>query len=179
MERRTKPGQTAQAVDGRATTGIPGFDDILLGGLPVDRVYLVEGGPGTGKTTLSLQFLLEGRRQKERCLYVTLSETTAELQEVARSHGWSLEGIELYELEATEGRLNRQDEYSVFQPEEVELGQTVGKVYERVEQLQPSRVVFDSLSEMRLLAREPLRYRREMLALKQFCYRSQMFRAAA
>src|SRR4051812_3016624 len=93
----------------RASTGIAGLDDILFGGLPVHRVYLVEGQPGTGKTTLSLQFLLEGSRNGERCLYVTLSETAAELREVAKSHGWSLDGIELYELEATEARLKPED----------------------------------------------------------------------
>jgi circadian clock protein KaiC len=148
--------------------GIEGLDDILYGGLPPFRQYLVEGSPGTGKTTLSLQFLLEGRQAGEKCLYITLSETKDELLDVARSHGWSLDGIELYELEAAESRLKPDDEYTVFRPEEIELGETMKEVFELVERTQPARAVFDSLSELRLLARDPLRYRRQILGLKQF-----------
>jgi circadian clock protein KaiC len=149
-------------------TGITGLDDILCGGLPAFRQYLVEGTPGTGKTTLGMQFLLEGKRLKEKCLYITLSETQEELQHVARSHGWILDGIELYELEAAESRLKPEDEYTIFRPEEVELNETIQEVYSLVERTQPARAVFDSLSELRLLARDPLRYRRQILGLKRF-----------
>ena len=152
----------------KAGTGIAGLDQILSGGLPVHRQYLVEGRPGTGKTTLALQFLLQGRDQGERCLYVTLSETKDELTHVAESHGWSLHGIGLYELDAAEKRLKPEWEYTVFRPEDAELTDTIQDVYQRVETIKPSRVVFDSLSEMRLLARDPLRYRRQILGLKQF-----------
>jgi circadian clock protein KaiC len=152
----------------RAKTGIAGLDEVLPGGLPAHRLYLVEGMPGTGKTTIALQFLLEGRRVGERGLYVTLSETREELLEVAASHGWSLDGIDLYELGSSEARLEPEQDYTVFHPEEVELAETTQHVYAEVERIKPSRVVFDSLSEMRLLAREPLRYRRQILSLKQF-----------
>jgi len=147
------------------STGIVGLNDILCGGLPAFRQYLVEGTPGTGKTTLALQFLLEGNRLGEKCLYITLSETKAELHDVARSHGWRLDGIELYELEAAESRLKAEDEYTVFRPEEVELSETIREVYDLVERIRPARAVFDSLSELRLLARDPLRYRRQILGL--------------
>jgi circadian clock protein KaiC len=152
----------------RVSTGISGLDEVLPGGFPAHRLYLLEGLPGTGKTTLALQFLLEGHRAFERGLYVTLSETKEELQEVAESHGWSLDGIDLYELGSSEARLKSEQEYTVFHPEEVELTETAQSVYDEVERIKPSRVVFDSLSEMRLLAREPLRYRRQILSLKQF-----------
>ncbi|MGH7397660.1 MAG: ATPase domain-containing protein [Candidatus Rokuibacteriota bacterium] len=152
----------------RVATGIEGLDEILRGGLPENRLYLVEGEPGTGKTTLALQFLLEGASRGERGLYVTLSETTGELAEVARSHGWSLENVTLYELAATPEPLSADDQYTILHPSEVELGETTQAVFEEVERINPTRVVFDSLSEMRLLAREPLRYRRQILALKQF-----------
>jgi circadian clock protein KaiC len=152
----------------RIRTGIEGLDSILCGGLPPGRIFLVEGTPGTGKTTLALQFLLEGLKQGENTLYVTLSETKDELLDVARSHGWSLEGVGLYELEAVEDLLKPEDQYTVFQPAEVELGQTIKRIGEQVEDLEPSRVVLDSLSEIRLIAQNPLRYRRQILALKQF-----------
>jgi circadian clock protein KaiC len=149
-------------------TGIPGLDYILSGGLPANHLYLVEGDPGTGKTTLALQYLLNGRANGEKGLYVTLSETKAELMTVAASHGWSLDGIGLFELESLEQRLQAEQQYTVFHPSEIELGETTRHICDQVEKLQPSRVVFDSLSEMRLLARDPLRYRRQVLALKQF-----------
>ena len=149
----------------RASTGIAGLDDILGGGLPTNHLYLVDGEPGTGKTTLALQFLLEGRRLGEKGLYVTLSESRAELNGVAASHGWDLEGIEIFEL-TTEAAV--EEDYTLFHPAEVELQQTMGAVLEAVERFQPKRVVFDSLSEMRLLARDPLRFRRQILSLKQF-----------
>jgi circadian clock protein KaiC len=128
----------------------------------------MEGDPGTGKTTFALQFLLEGHRHGEKGLYITLSETKAELHTVAASHGWSLDGIALFELESLEQRLKPADQYTVFYPSEVELGETVQRICEEAEKSVPRRVVFDSLSEMRMLARDPLRYRRQVLALKQF-----------
>ncbi len=152
----------------RISTGVGGLDQILQGGLPENHLYLVEGDPGTGKTTLALQFLLEGRRQGENVLYVTLSETESELRTVAKSHGWSLDGIGLFELGTIEERLNAEEQYTVFHPAEVELSETTKRICEEVDKSQATRVVFDSLSEMRLLAREPLRYRRQVLALKQF-----------
>ncbi|MCJ2109187.1 circadian clock protein KaiC [Methylobacterium sp. E-041] len=148
-------------------TGIAGLDDVLGGGLTPHRLYLVEGTPGTGKTTLSLQFLLEGVARGEKGLYVTLSESADELQAGAASHGWSLDGIEVYEL-VNELGLDPESEQSILHPSEVELGETVREVMERVDALKPSLVVFDSLSELRLLAQNPLRYRRQILALKQF-----------
>lgn len=151
----------------RISTGVPGLDDILGGGFPGHRLYLVEGDPGTGKTTLALQFLLDGKRRGERVLYVTLSETKDELHDVAESHGWSLDGISIYELNGMHDE-NGSDEYTVFHPAEVELGETTSRIFSHVEQLAPARVVFDSLSEFRLLAQGTLRYRREILNLKQF-----------
>ena len=149
----------------RMSTGIPGLDDILGGGLTPQRVYLVEGTPGTGKTTLGLQFLLDGVARGERGLYITLSETADELRAVASSHGWSLDALAIHELAGDEA-LDAQQ--SVFHPSEVELAETTRKVMDEVDSLKPVRVVFDSMSEMRLLAQNPLRYRRQILALKQF-----------
>jgi circadian clock protein KaiC len=151
----------------RAVTGIDGLDNVLGGGFPRGHLYLIEGTPGAGKTTLGLQFLREGQAQGERSLYVTLSETSDELRIVAGSHGWSLDGIDLFELVNEEG-LSASAEQSILYPSEVELGETVRGIMTAVEQLSPSRVVFDSLSEMRLLAQDPLRYRRQILALKHF-----------
>jgi len=151
----------------RAATGIPGLDHILEGGLPANHLYLVEGTPGSGKTTLGLQFLRRGVAAGEKGLYITLSETAAELRTVAASHGWSLEGVEIFELVTEEG-LSPDAEQSILHPAEVELGETTRGVMGAVESLKPTRVVFDSLSEMRLLAQNPLRYRRQVLALKSF-----------
>jgi len=158
------PETTGQLV----ATGILGLDDVLGGGVTPDRVYLVEGNPGSGKTTLALQYLLEGIALGEPSLYVTLSETKTELTDVAKSHGWSLDGIKLLELVAPEAELELENQYSMFQPSEVELGETTKAILAAVEQIRPKRVVIDSLSEMRLLAQNPLRYRRQILALKQF-----------
>lgn len=149
-------------------TGIEGLDDVLGGGLPPNRLYLIQGDPGAGKTTLALQFLLEGQRLGEKGLYVTLSETEEELRAVARSHGWSLDHMLLHELSRTEERLASEEQNTFFRPSEVELSETTQPVLKVVEKHQPTRVVFDSLSEMRLLAGDPLRYRRQILALKQF-----------
>lgn len=158
------PGQ----MNPRISTGSEGLDDILGGGLDADRVYLYEGRPGTGKTTLALQFLLEGVRHGERTLYVTLSETRVELFGVAERHGWSLEGIDVFELSAPESLLDPGRELTVLHPAEMELNETTKMVFDRVTETNPTRVVFDSLSEMRLLAQSPLRYRRQILGLKHF-----------
>jgi len=149
-----------------ASTDIAGLDQLLRGGLPLQRLHLVEGDPGTGKTTLALQFLLSGRKRGERTLYVTLSETSRELAAVAKSHGWSLEGVELFELTPTGGRTD--DQYTLYHPAEIELTEMVKRILDVTEQVNPSRVVLDSLSEMRLLARDPLRYRRQVLGLKEY-----------
>ena len=152
----------------RAATGIVGLDDILGGGLPVHRLYLVRGNPGVGKTTLALQFLLEGLRAGERVLYITLSETESEIRQVAASHGWSLDGVNLFELSSAEQTLRLDDENTLYAAEDVDLKETVRVLLERVQSVEPQRVVFDSLSEVRLLAQSPVRYRRQLLSLKQF-----------
>jgi circadian clock protein KaiC len=148
-------------------TGVPGLDAILCGGLPRNCLYLVDGNPGVGKTTLALQFLLQGVREKERCLYITLSETKAELDAVARSHGWSLEGIDIIELSAIERSLAGKGQNTMFQSAEVELNQLGKLLLDELERIRPTRVVLDSLSELRLLAQNPLRYRRQILTFKQ------------
>ena len=151
---------------GWASSGIGGLDHLLRGGFPAHRLHLIEGDPGTGKTTLALQFLLEGRRLGEKCLYVTLSETAAELKAIAASHGWSLDGIEVFELSPAGAA--PADQYTLYHPAEIELAEMARRVLDATERVRPSRVVFDSLSEMRLLARDSLRYRRQILALKEY-----------
>ena len=150
------------------STGNAGFDSILKGGLPRNRLYLLEGTPGSGKTTLGLQFLLDGVAAGESVLYITLSETSEELESVAQSHGWTLDGIELFELSSTEGVFGEAYEQSILHPWEAELGDTIKLIQQRVDELKPTRLVFDSLSEMRLLAQDSVRYRRQVLALKQY-----------
>ena len=150
------------------STGVPGLDDVLGGGFAENRLYMVEGPPGTGKTTVALQFLMEGARLGEQVLYVTLSETKDELQGVAASHGWDLEPIHTRELLPSPDSLQSDDQYTMFHPSEVELSETTLRILADVEALAPTRVVFDSLSEMRLLSGSSLRYRRQILALKQF-----------
>lgn len=152
----------------RISSGNKGLDTVLRGGLPAERLYLVEGEPGSGKTTLGLQFLAEGVRSGERVLYITLSETSEELRAVAASHGWSLDGVDLFELSSAEEVLGEGREQSILHSWEVELGGTIRLIQEQVDRINPRRVVFDSLSELRLLAQDPLRYRRQVLALKQF-----------
>jgi circadian clock protein KaiC len=152
----------------RAKTGIAGLDEILHGGLIPARLYLVDGNPGAGKTTLALQFLQEGVRAGERCLYVTLSETAEELKAGAHSHGWSLAGIEIVELIADESEFDRESQLTMFHPSEIDLTETTRMVLEAIQRVNPRRLVFDSLSELRLLAQSSLRYRRQILAFKQF-----------
>jgi len=148
--------------------GVAGLDNVLGGGLTTGRLYLIEGTPGAGKTTIALQFLIEGAARGESVLYVTLSETETELQGVAASHGWSLDGIHMREMLPSQESLQPDEQYTMFHPSEVELSETTHKILMDVEKLRPTRVVFDSLSELRLLAGNSLRYRRQILALKQF-----------
>ncbi|KYH01145.1 ATPase domain-containing protein [Bradyrhizobium sp. DOA1] len=152
----------------RVSTGSDGLDDILGGGFDANRMYLYEGRPGTGKTTIALQFLLSGVREGERVLYISLSETKRELTLVGQRHGWSLEGVDIFELVPPETTLDPDRELTVFHPAEMELSETTNLIFKEVERINPTRVVLDSLSELRLLAQNPLRYRRQVLALKHF-----------
>src|ERR1700746_2720419 len=170
--RQAKPTQHFAEPE-RASTGSVGLDDILGGGFDPDRVYLIEGRPGTGKTTLALQFLLEGVRRGERCLYITWSESEGELRGVVARHGWTLEGTDFLELGPPEASLDPDQELTLFHPAEMELSEATKHILDRVLEVNPSRVVFDSLSEMRLLAQSSLRYRRQILALKNFFARRQ------
>jgi circadian clock protein KaiC len=156
-----------QTSSAKCGTGVAGLDNVLGGGLPRNRLYLVDGHPGVGKTTLALQFLLEGVRLGERCLYVTLSESKPELESVADSHGWSIEQIDIIELSAIDRSLAGKSRNTMFQSAEVELTALSTLLVDEIEKLKPHRVVLDSLSEMRLLAQNPLRYRRQILAFKQ------------
>ena len=149
----------------RAQTGVPGLDDILAGGVPRGRIYLLKGAAGAGKTTLGMQYLLTGAAADERGLYVALSENRAELEEVAHSHGWDLGPIEIQEIES--GGFKPEEDNTLFVPAEVELGETTQRILEAVERTRPSRVVIDSLSEIRFLSGTEIRYRRQVLALKQ------------
>ena len=168
MAEQTYAGMDESEEPARVSTGSAGLDDILRGGLDPSRLYLIEGRPGTGKTTIALQFLMDGAKNGERVLYITLSETARELQVVARRHGWSLDGVDVFELVPPETTLDPERELTVFHPAEVELGETTKLIFDRVEQLNPTRVVIDSLSELRLLAQSALRYRRQALAVKHF-----------
>ena len=152
----------------RCKTGVAGLDEVLHGGLISERLYLIDGNPGSGKTTLALQFLLEGARAGDKCLYVTLSETKEELEAGAVSHGWSLDGIDIVELiPDPQEALDGDGQLTMLQPSDVELSRTMARILQAIDQCQPARAVFDSLSEMRLLAQSSLRYRRQILALKQ------------
>lgn len=151
-----------------AATGVEGLDDILGGGLTTGQVYVIEGLPGTGKTTLALQFLMEGARVGEAALHVSLSETATELHAIGGSHGWSLDRIRIYEALPAYDTLAPDDQYTVFHPSEVELSEATQRILDQVERIRPSRVVIDSLSEIRMLAGSALRYRRQVLALKDY-----------
>jgi circadian clock protein KaiC len=162
------PTPKAAQPPAKISTGIAGLDEVLGGGLAPNRLYVIEGMPGSGKTTLALQFLSAGRVAGERSLYVTLSETQEELEAVVASHGLTLGGIDVFELASAESVFSAGREMTLLHPWEVELGETVKLITDEIERFNPTRVVFDSLSEMRLLAQDPLRYRRQILALKQF-----------
>ncbi|CAA9332453.1 MAG: Circadian clock protein KaiC [uncultured Gemmatimonadaceae bacterium] len=163
----SSPKAAIHSPPARASTGVAGLDEILGGGLPTNHLYLLDGEPGTGKTTLALQFLLAGATAGARGLYVTLSESRVELTDVAASHGWSLDTVDVFELAAGQG--GAADEgYTLFHPAEIELQETMQAVFASVERSGATLVVLDSLSEMRLLARDPLRFRRQILALKQY-----------
>ncbi len=151
----------------RCRIGIEGLDDILAGGLTRNSFFLIQGDPGSGKTTLALQFLMEGRQNGEVVCYVTLSETRAELLQVAQSHGWSIEDIPLLELSAIEPMIRPEEQTTVFHSSEMELNKLSRLVLEETARIKPARIVFDSLSEFRLIAESPLRYRRQLLTLKQ------------
>ena len=152
----------------RLATGVKGLDEILNGGLPSGHLYLIEGDPGTGKTTIAMQFLLTGLEAGESVLYVTLSESKSELLLVGESHGWDMSKLEIFEMTPLEEELSPEAQYTVFHPSEVELGDTIASILKEVDRINPTRVVFDSLSELRMLARDALRYRRQVLALKRY-----------
>jgi circadian clock protein KaiC len=153
----------------KARIGVPGLDDILAGGLSRGHIFLLEGMPGAGKTTIALQFLLEGAREGERCLYITLSETEQELRQSAASHGWTIgEAIEVFELTPPDSILNTEQQQSLLYSSDLELGEATDQIFETIERVKPSRVVLDSLSEIRLLAQSSLRYRRQILAMKHY-----------
>lgn len=162
-----------QVLSKKAKTGVEGLDDILVGGFTRRHVFLLEGSPGTGKTTIALQFLLEGANLNERCLYISLSETEEELRDSAASHGMELgDGIEIFELVPPESLLDADQQQSLLYSSDLELGETTKLIFEAFERIRPQRVVIDSLSEIRLLAQSSLRYRRQILALKHFFSRS-------
>ena len=162
------PPEPAATPASLAPTGIAGLDDVLGGGLTANQLYVIEGLPGTGKTTLAFQFLMEGAKRGESVLHVSLSETAQELHAIAASHGWSVDKIAIHQVMPRGDTLDSNDEYTVFHPSEVELNEATERILEQVEALRPSRLVLDSLSEIRLLAGSALRYRRQVLALKQY-----------
>ena len=163
-----------RAPDLPSPTGIAGLDEILRGGFPQNRLYLLLGAPGVGKTTLALQYLLEGARVGEAGLYIALSETRDEIESVARSHQWPIEKIAIFELSALEQQLAQEERNTVFHPAEIELNKTTQMILKKIEEVKPKRLVLDSLSELRLLSDSALRYRRQMLSLKQFFAGQQM-----
>jgi circadian clock protein KaiC len=153
----------------RASTGIAGLDDVLGGGFARNRLHLLEGSPGTGKTTMALQFLLAGARDGETGIYISLAETEQELRDGARSHGWTIgPEVEIFELVPPESVLDPDHHQSLLYSSDLELGETVQRIFQSIERLKPQRVIIDSLSEIRLLAQSSLRYRRQVLALKHY-----------
>jgi circadian clock protein KaiC len=153
----------------KARTGISGLDEVLSGGLSRDNVFLLEGEPGVGKTTIAIQFIMEGASAGERSLYITLSETEKELRQGAASHGWNLDNnIEIFELIPPETLLDAEQQQSLLYSSDLELGETTKQIFDAVERVRPARVVLDSLSEIRLLAQSSLRYRRQFLAIKHY-----------
>ncbi|MBW7971376.1 ATPase domain-containing protein [Bradyrhizobium sp. BR 10289] len=165
---RVKDNSVSQRVERQASTGIEGLDDVLGGGFQRGRAFLLEGAPGTGKTTVATQFLIAGAAAGERCLYITLSESEAELRDGATSHGWDLSGVEVFELIPPENLLDEDQQQSLLYSSDLELGETTKRIFERVERMKPQRLVLDSLSEIRLLAQSSLRYRRQILSLKHY-----------
>ncbi|MDX2186220.1 MAG: ATPase domain-containing protein [Opitutaceae bacterium] len=168
QEAMTLEPSLSQNAEPLCPTGVEGLDHILRGGLPANRVYLLRGAPGVGKTTLALQYLLKGAEQGEPGLYLTLSETREEIEGVARSHGWNLDKIAIFELSMLEEHLKQETQNTVFYPFEVELNKTTDAMLAKIEEIKPRRIALDSLSELRLLADSTLRYRRQMLALKHY-----------
>ncbi len=159
-------------VKDKTAFGISGLDDVTAGGLAPGRLFLLEGNPGTGKTTIATQWLMAGAAAGERSLYITLSETEDEMRSAARSHGWNLKGIDIFELVPPESLLDEEQQQSLLYSSDLELGETTKRVFETFERVKPERVVLDSLSEIRLLAQSSLRYRRQILALKHYFARS-------
>jgi circadian clock protein KaiC len=154
-------------------TGIEGLDEVLKGGIPANRIYLLEGSPGAGKTTLAMQFLLRGVREGQRSMYITLSESAQELRGSAESHGWSLDGVNIREYIITDASTERDREVTMYHTPELELGDTMSRMLKDIQEFRPERVVIDALSELRLLSDSVLRYRRQLLALKQFFNQSE------
>jgi circadian clock protein KaiC len=164
----TETSQLNETIISRCSSGIEGLDDILGGGLPAGRVYLLEGEPGTGKTTIALQFVAEGLRRKEKVLYVTLSESRDELLQVAKVHGIPVDGVHMLELRPSGEELKPEAQYTVFHPAEVELNDRAQTIMSQVHGYKPDRLIIDALSEVRMLAKDPFRYRRQVLSLKEY-----------
>lgn len=160
--------QTTLQDENKLSSGIAGLDNILQGGFHKDRLYLIEGTPGAGKTTLSLEFLLEGVQRGEPCLYITLSESKVEVLSVAETHGWSLDGLHIHEVLPSESILQPEEQYTIFHVSDIEMNATTKDILSAIEKVNPARLVLDSLSELQLLASSPLVYRRQLLALKQY-----------
>ncbi len=168
LSERTVESMKSQTIQPRIDTGVSGLNDVLSGGLPAGQMYLVEGDPGTGKTTLAMQFVIQGVRAGVKSLYITLSESRRELEDTARSHGWEIAELPIAEFIPAEASLSPEQQYTVFHPSEVELAETIQKLTQLIDELKPDRLVIDSLSELRLLAADTMRYRRQLLALKHF-----------
>jgi circadian clock protein KaiC len=165
--RKPKKRVKAQPATDSAVSGIAELDSILRGGFPRNRMCLLQGPPGSGKTTLALQFLLAGAQQGEKGAYITFSETAPELRQSAKSHGWSLRALSIIDVTKMNSELGLEKQYTVLHPADVELAETATDLFKKIKDLSPRRVVLDSLSELRMVARDPLRYRRQILALKQ------------